>query len=50
MKELFILYDWRDRKVLCSSYSKQEVYAYLGEMAEQGNYDGDIHVIKVELE
>lgn len=50
MKQLFILYNRREREVLCWSYSRQEVYAYLGEMAEQGNYDGDIHVIKVELE
>ena len=50
MKKLYIVYDWRDREVLFSSYDKVKVYAYIGELAEKGDYDEDMHFIEINLE
>lgn len=50
MKKLYIVYDWRDREVLFSSYDKVKIYAYIGELAEKGDYDEDMHFIEIDLE
>ena len=50
MKKLYIVYDWRYREVLVSSYDKVKVYAYIGELAEKGDYDEDMHFVEIDLE
>lgn len=50
MNKLYMIYDWRDREVLFSSYDKMKTYAYIGELAEKGDYDEDMHFIEVDLE
>lgn len=50
METLYILYDWRDREILYSSYNETKIYAYLGNLAEKKEYDEDMHIIKINLD
>lgn len=50
MKNLYIIYDWRDREVLYSSYNETKAYAYIGQLVAKEEYDEDMHMIKFQLD
>ena len=50
MKNLYIIYDWRDREVLYSSHNETKAYAYIGQLVAKEEYDEDMHMIKIQLD
>lgn len=50
MKELYLLYDIKSRVILYSTYSKVKIYAKAGELVEDKNFRGEVHIIKINLE
>lgn len=49
MKTIYILYDCRDRKILYKTFNKEAMYAQIGQMAINGEYNRDLHLIKIDL-
>ena len=49
-KYLYILYDWRYEKMIYASYSKARMYAKIGEMCVNDEYEEEMHIIEVNLE
>ena len=49
-KHLYILYDWRDEEVIYTTCSKARMYAKIGEMCVDDEYEEDMHIIAVNLE
>lgn len=51
MKELYILYDIGEDKVLYATYDIQKMYAHVGEIAvKRGLYNQNIFVINVDMD
>lgn len=51
MKELYILYDIGEDKVLYATYDIQKMYAHVGEIAvKRGLYSQNIFVINVDMD
>ena len=44
-EHIYLLYDWRDREILCQTHSKMQAYAKIGEMSIDGEEIDDIHII-----
>ena len=49
-KCIYLLYDWRCENIIYTSYSKAKMYAKIGEMCVNDDYEEDMHIIEVNLE
>lgn len=49
-EKLYLLYDCRYEKIIYASYSKARMYAKIGEMCVNDEYEEDTHIIEVNLE
>ena len=51
MKELYVLYNICEDKVLYATYDIQKMYSHVGEIAvNKGMYNQDIFVIKIDMD
>lgn len=50
MKNLYIIYNWRSKEILYSSYNETKAYAYIGQLVEKEEYYEDMHIIRVQLD